>query len=444
MTVLVPIMMFGWVPLTVLLFLNMSPHKAVLFSVIGGVLFLPMALYNLPGLPAYGKNTAIAVSLLIGSFFCNQRKDFPLQLRFYDIPMIVWCFISPIATSLSNGLGLYDGLSSMLKNYLEWGVFYWTGRRYFNNPSYLRDICRGIIIGGLLYVPLILFELRMSPQLSNIIYGVFPHSWIQMIRYGGYRPIVFMQHPLMVSLWMAVSFTISFWVWRNKEITKIFNIRIEYVVLTLFVITILCKSANGWSYLVLGSISLFYFKKFQSTGFFQLLLFAIPFYIIVRFLNIIPIEYIQKLLANIFDSERISSLVIRLTQENLFGVKILEHPLFGWGWMNRAWPVDQSTGANLIQMVDSLSVIVASTKGFFGLASLVSAILIGAWYVLKDFKYNNEKEYSADAVVLSLVVIIFMIDSLVNGMINPVYILCAGVLVSYYVASKEKGYVSLL
>ena len=60
------------------------------------------------------------------------------------------------------------------------------------------------VLGGLIYVPLCLFEVRMSPQLHNMVYGFAQHSFGQTVRGGGWRPMVFMQHGLAVGLFMSV------------------------------------------------------------------------------------------------------------------------------------------------------------------------------------------------------------------------------------------------
>ena len=56
MTYLVPIMLFGWVPLSILFFSTLKPHHAALVCIIGGMLFLPMAGYNFSGFPEYDKS----------------------------------------------------------------------------------------------------------------------------------------------------------------------------------------------------------------------------------------------------------------------------------------------------------------------------------------------------------------------------------------------------
>ena len=44
-----------------------------------------------------------------------------------------------------------------------------------------------------------LVEVRLSPQINTWIYGFFQHDFIQMMRYGGFRPIVFLPHGLWVA-----------------------------------------------------------------------------------------------------------------------------------------------------------------------------------------------------------------------------------------------------
>ena len=448
MTFLIPIVMYGWIPFTIILFLNMPVRKAVLVSVIGGVLFLPMSTFDIPIIPIFNKDVAVAIGLLLGEIISREKNRNPMRIMAFDIPMIVWCFISPFFSSIANSLGWYDGLSAVIQNFLSWGVFYWMGRRYFSEISSLRMISISIIIGGIIYIPLILFELRMSPLLSYYLYGFFPHTWSQHVRYGGYRPIVFMQHGLMVALWMSATFSISLWMWRNKIITHIKTISIPLIVISLFVITILCKSANGWFFLFLSIICYVYYRKFNSTLLFQLLLISIPAYIMVRSLNIVSIETIQQLISRIFDDERTNSLLARLIQENLFGKKALERPIFGWGGYNRGWPIDPSTGEPITEVIDSMFVAILSTRGYIGLASMYGSMLIGPILILKSINKNNKKtkmkrdtlleNYSIDSIVLSLIVIFYVIDSLLNGMFNPVYVLCAGALVSSYETSREK------
>jgi hypothetical protein len=434
----VPIMLFGWVPLTVFLFFTLKPHHAVLCSVIGGWLFLPMSGFDLPGIPAYTKGTAIAIGLILGGRISGHRKSSSFQWRKYDIPMIIWC-LCPIASSLSNQLGLYNGLSDTFSQIIIWGIPYLCGRMYFNNAKTLYDLALGIVIGGLLYMPLCLYEIRMSPQLSNIFYGFFPHSFAQHARYGGFRPIVFMQHGLMVALWLAVATTITFWLWRNKELKYIKGIPVSIIFMSLAITTVLCKTAGAWFALIIGCGSYVLFHSLKMRLPFLLLLLVVPVYIGFRTTGLVTAHDIEIQAARFVDSDRIESLGIRLRQEDLFSTKAMERPLLGWGGYGRGWPLDPDTGQKMIQMVDSLWLITFSSKGFLGILSLVTATLIGPWIILRSTRKDRNDSDSSTIVpvVLSIIVILFMIDSLINGMLNPVYILIAGALISWHINQKH-------
>lgn len=446
MTFLVPIMLFGWIPLTVFFFFNMRPRVAVLCSVIGGFLLLPMASYDLPGLPNYTKSTAIAFGLLLGGVLSGQKTERLFQFTIYDFPMVAWCFVSPVITSLTNGLGLYDGISGAVGDYFAWGVFWWAGRVYFEDRIALNELCRGIIIGGLIYVPLCLFELRMSPQLSNIFYGFFPHSFAQHIRYGGYRPIVFMQHGLMVALWMAQAFNVTFWFWRGKRVTHLMDIPVSIWVLMICITAILCKSVNGWFFLLASILCFYYYKKNESVKLFKFIILLIPVYIFFRVSGIISAETIQGLSSLFIEGERVQSLSSRLFQEDLFSAKAMRQPLFGWGGWNRGWPINPMTG-EMIRTVDAIWTMIISERGLLGLTSLYLAMLLGPWLVCRRCAHIVEKDVNSggnefifiEEVVLSLVVVFFMIDSLMNGMVNSIYILCSGALVSSHITMKNRA-----
>ncbi|WP_028584987.1 hypothetical protein [Desulfogranum mediterraneum] len=433
MSLLVPVMLFGWVPLTVLLFFRIKPHHAALVCVIGGMLFLPMTGYSFSGFPDYSKETAIALGLILGGRLSGKGQEFPLKIQLYDMLMIAWC-LCPIASSLTNNLGIYDGLSSSLAQSLKWGVPYFAGRKYFCDKESLKDLLLALLIGGLLYAPLCLYEVRMSPQLSNIIYGFFPHSWVQHLRYGGYRPIVFMQHGLMVSLWIAIAATAALWCWRSQLITNVKGIPTSALFILLTITCFFCKSANGFFAFTVGCVLL------KQPKLIYLTLLSIPCYLVLRMNNVITIDDLTTFTHQYLDTERVDSLAIRLLQEDLFYQRALEQPFFGWGGYDRGKPIDPHTGQPIKIMIDSLWIITMRSRGFVGLITLFSAMLIGPWLWLqkvRKYKKDDPENDFLPQVLLSLIVVLFMIDSLLNGMINSVYILISGALLGTYLKSDR-------
>ena len=440
------IALIGWIIVSVRLFSSLPPRRAVILTVMGAFLFLPMSTIPmpLPFLPDFSKRAVIAYGIILGELFYGQKIQNPLQLTAYDIPMLLFCFVAPMLSSLSNGLGLYNGAASIIDNFFTYGVLYWAGRRYFGSPSSLRALTTAMVVGGLVCVPLVLWEVRMSPQLHTNIYGFFQHSFAQHFRRGGFRPILFMSHGLMVALWMSVTTTLSFWLWQSQSIAKFWKVPAGFAFFALAGSTVLCKSAAALAFMLLGIFSFFIYKRQYSLKLLKWLILLIPLYIYMRLSDVVTPPAIESVAGQFFSEERVASLMVRIMQEDLFGQRAALRPLFGWGWMGRAWPVDPETGERLIQMVDSFWIIIFGTLGFFGLVTVYLALGLGPLSVLvgmvKPLKLAALKEspFAVDAVVLSIVVAIFLLDTLQNGMVAPIYILCAGALTSCYLKDGEE------
>ena len=434
MTFLVPVMLFGWIPISVIIFHRLKPHHAVLVVLIGGVLFLPTATYNISGFPDYSKATAIGLGLILGGRLSGSRKAaVGFQYKLYDIPVALFC-LSSLMSSLTNHLGPYDGFSRVLDNIFFLAVPYMAGRVYFSSIDHLRDLCHGIITGGLLYVPMCLFEVRMSPQLNYIFYGFLSHSFLQHVRYGGYRPMVFMSHGLKVALWMALSSVVAFWLWRAGKIKHFKGLPMLLVVGAMIGTTILCKSANGWLVVTVGCLFFFLYSfSPQPNKIVLVFLLLVAAYPALRITSMVSIDMVEGIAGVFFDSARVKSLGIRLWQEDLFIQKTLERPLLGWGGSTEGWPV-RADGSLAVPMIDAMWLIFFNSKGLLGASSFFWAVLQGPWL---SFRANRRTFSRSDdqymlPVLLGLVVVFFMLDALFNGMPNPIYFMISGALVGYY------------
>jgi hypothetical protein len=435
LTFLVPILMFGWPLLAVACFRRMKPEDACIIVLIGGFILLPDYSFEFGGVPEFDKLACIALSLLLGDIMSGKSHVRPKIRSRLDIAVVSAVVISPIITSLSNGLGLYDGVSNSLRLVLIWGVFYRAGRLYFTDAITLRKLTLALVSGGLLYIPFILFEVRMSPQLSRMIYGFFPHDFIQHIRYGGWRPIVFMNHGLVVASWSAMATAAAFALWRAKEVRAASGIPLGIAFVSLLVTSVLCKSAGPLVYLLVA-IAYFSIRR-QSIRILlvRLMLLGGAIYLGLRIINILPVATIESFLARFFDADRMQSLMFRLRQEDPFAAKALLQPLFGWGGYQRGRPIDPATG-QLMRVVDSAWLVAFSTFGFLGLVSQSIFFGGGPWMLMKRFSRKRKTSDSmtalpVDAEILALIVTFFAIDGLINGLGNPVYIACAGAVASY-------------
>ena len=210
------------VPIVFCLFKIYAPRKAVIISFIGGLLFLPeRAGFRLPLIPDYQGMVAtcygIVLAILVYDF--QRLKDF--KLGWIDLPMLIWC-ICPIFSSISNDLGTYDGVNEAITQTVTWGLPYFLGRFYLNTLTALEELAINIIKGGMIYVPLCIYEGRMSPQLHNMLYGYYPPSFrhCSILPFGRLqKPMVFMEHGLMVGMWMMMVTLVGFGYGKQKQLT---------------------------------------------------------------------------------------------------------------------------------------------------------------------------------------------------------------------------------
>src|SRR5215212_5969246 len=145
--------LFAWVPTVLLMFAALPPRRAVVAAFVGGWLFLPVFGIDIVGLPPFSKVSASAYSVLLGAILFDGDRLLTVRPRWFDLPIVVWCF-TPLASSISNGLGVYDGLSACLSEIVLWGIPYYLGRAYFNDWESIRELAIGVFVGGLIYMPL--------------------------------------------------------------------------------------------------------------------------------------------------------------------------------------------------------------------------------------------------------------------------------------------------
>lgn len=423
------IMMFAWIPIVFGLFVKLPPRRAVIVSFIFAWLFLPMAEYKIPGFPNYTKMSATCVGVFIGAAIFNTQQLLSFRLRLIDLPMIIWC-LCPMASSLSNDLGLYDGLASTLTQTVTWGFPYIIGRIYFCDPAAIKEFAVGIFIGGIIYMPLCWYEIRMSPQLHHMLYGFTQDSFSETYRYGGWRPMVFMQHGLAVGMWMASASLIGAYLWFSNSIKKIFKIPVSYVVIMLILTLLFCKSTGAIVLFILGLSALLVAHKLKTKILVICLLLVPIVYLSVRATGYWDGDNLAHFIYDNFDRERALSLWTRFDNENMLSKKAMERPAFGWGGWGRSRIYDEQ--GNDITITDSLWIIALGTNGLVGLGALTISILLPCVILMR--RYRTREWFNPKVVAtatLAVLLTLYMIDNLLNAMINPIYMLAVGGITSF-------------
>jgi hypothetical protein len=342
-------------------------------------------------------------------------------------------------SSVTNDLGPYDGMSAVLSQTVTWGIPYFLGRVYLNSLSGMKELATGIFMGGLVYVPICLFEIRFSPQLHLLLYGGHASGdFSQTQRLGGFRPTGFMIHGLAVGAFMMAATLAGIWLWQTGTIKKLWNIPMEWLVGSLFVTFVLIRSTGAYGLLAIGIAILFFARQFRTALPVFLLIAGISVYLYV---NAETGTYFADQLVNLFSSflppDRVASLEFRFNNEEILADRARERILFGWGGWGRSLILKPD--GQPLTIPDSLWINAFGQQGSVGLASLYIAMLLPTfslfWMRYPARLWTNKKVSSAT--IMALMTLLYMVDCLANAMINPLYILAAGGLAGL-VLKREK------
>ncbi len=350
---------FSWPIVATIAFRRLPLAAGISAALLGGFLLLPTrTAVDLPMLPSFDKNvSAILAALLL----VLLSRDTPARQNGIDalpgwIPGSIWvrlCLASAVGGSMVTavlnsdpliygsqvlpGLSLYDGCAAILSLSILFLPFI-IGRKYLASSLAHRHFLLVLIVAAVLYAIPTLYEIRMSPQLNRDIYGFFPASFLQHLRGDGFRPIVFLNHGLVLSLTLSLATLAALASARHIPERRSLLVLLAAF---LFVTLILSKSLGALAITLLFAPVIL---LFPTRG--QLLVAAgiavvILAYPALRAQGVLPVDRIVELAEQI-DVERAGSLQFRLEQEEALLAKAESRPVFGWGGWGRARLYDSS------------------------------------------------------------------------------------------------------
>jgi hypothetical protein len=434
-TALTYVALFGFPVLVYLAFHFMGPQRGTVASLVGGWMFLPSYSKGL-GIPLlHSKGMFVPTVVLAASLVLDTRAWRRLRLHLLDLPIIALTAV-PFFTSISNNLGAYDGLSASFEIATIWAAPYLLGRLYLGEPRGLRNFAKGLMVGALIYTPLCLWEIRMSPQLHNTLYGfVSSGAFVHNVRFGGYRPTVFMLTGLMVGTFMATGTLVTLWMWRTRTLRSLFGVPLGWVALLLVATTVLVKSVAAVVLMVVGFVTLEVARRFR-TPLLVLALMAVPPAFVVARLSGWEAEQVVRLSRESVGGDRAQSVDFRLRNEQLLVEKAKQRPWLGWGRWGRARITDDF--GRDVTITDSLWVITLGTFGILALLSQWLAVALPGWALLRRYPARHWGDPRlAAAAVLSVALQLWVIDDLLNAMVTPIFPAIAGALVTFVALGRR-------
>ena len=379
------LMLMLWPLICLVLFLRQPLERAIIWSILGGYLLLPpAAAFDLPLVPAMDK---YSIPNLCAAGFClvvARRRFRLLPLAPLGRVLVLLFLFGVIPTVLTNGDPMiFQEMTSaepiaFITNYIpgmslrdlvsviaNQGIVllpFLLGRQFLSTETGLRAVLVALVLAGLAYSLPALLEVRLSPQLNIWIYGFFQHSFEQMMREGGFRPIVFLPHALWLAFFLFTAVLAAGALARGAEGPA--RARALAAMIYLALVLYLCKSLASQLY-VLAFVPLILLvpARLVLRVCLACALVAV-IYPVLRNTGLIPTEAIVAQ-AEAISPARAHSLNFRFQNEEILLARADEKPWFGWGGWGRNLVRDPVTGL-IASVPDGRWIIVFGSFGWVG------------------------------------------------------------------------------
>jgi hypothetical protein len=426
-----------WMPLSVVVFASSKPHRAVALLLIFGAILLPeLESFDIKLLPNMNKKTiACGWAFFPALIWCRSQLKHAslgkLPWVLFIVMVLVdmgraWTNLDPIVVGgrVVPQIYAHTALTFIMEDFLLVFVPYFLGAALFRDRDTLRDFVRIFCVAGIVYIPMVLLEIRFSPQLHAWVYGYHQHTWLQVMRDGAFRPMVFMHHGLAVALFMATCGVLCFGLAKARERLLKFGALPFAILITALVA--LSHSLGALIFVVtLGPLVWLTSPKTQLrvAAFIAAL---VMFYPMLRAYDWFPTQTLLDIARSISE-DRAGSLAFRFTNEDIVLHRALERPLFGWGGFDRIFVFDEESG-DAVSTLDGAWLITYCASGLMGFTARFGLLAWPVWLAFRRIRRVPIKPDQILIATMGVATAMISVDLLPNGMFTYFPHLFAGVL----------------
>lgn len=425
-----------WIPLSIALFAALPPATAGAIVLVGGFLLLPERIgLDVPVLPPLGKHEISVFGALVGMLvFARGRLLAARPGRGWDllwIAMLVGCVLTGFANrdaiavggSLRPAMSPYDGLSLGVTEAIVFGLPFLLGRALFRSTRDAWALVAVLVVALLAYSPLMLWEVRMSPQLHNTLYGFHPHDFGQNYRWAGWRPQVLTRHPLDLARFAACAALATLAFARTRR--RVLGLPATPLFGYLAGVVVLCKSLAPILYLSVSAPILFLVRPSRVAAIATILVIGASVYPAARWIGVFPTEPVVALIGTAAE-ERAESLAFRLRNEDVLLAHARARPLLGWGTWGRNRVYDEA--GDDASVTDGLWIVMLGRQGLVGLFTCYAMLVVPVVYAGRRLRRLPQPGQRGLVGLLALAVGLIAVDLLPNSSLPPYTVALSGAL----------------
>lgn len=443
------IMLFAWPLLGIGVFLMFPPRLACALMLVGGDMFLPCNfIIHIKGLPPLDKDLSVCLAALLGCLIVKPRailrgSKTGSRYTIFLLIIILGLFftvqtnpepINVVGHAVLPGLTSHDFVLMAAHPLLYWWPAFFLGRKLFTKVEHLEVLWKVLTVGGLVYSLFILVELKMSPQFNMWVYGYRPSNFSQSVRYGGYRPVVFMTHGLNVALFMLMSLLSAIGLARAR--IRLFGVSTRGPAIYLAFILVAMHSAGAIINAVVLSAFLIWMSSRAQARLATTIAAVVLLYPLLRFYDLIPVDSVVAFFSSLLGPERAESLQYRFVNEAELLTRAIQRPWFGWGGYGRQFTWEWGHQKTVVdgEWIGALGYSgVVGFVGHFGL--LVLPIFVFARKRLRQMASGSDAVLASTLILMSAA---FVFDLIPNAGEAPYLTMLVGALAGIKVERQPR------
>lgn len=404
MTVTVQLAFLLAIPAIAFVFLTQKTHIAAAASMVFGCLLLPAARgFDLPLIPLVDQN--VLPSLMCFVMICALSWPLLIRAKIGQGPevLILVLILASFVTNLTNtdpqvfgsrvlsAMQPTDTINDTLRFLIRWALPFVIGRAVTRSADDLREVLTIVVLGGLMYLPFAVIEHMTGPNWHKWVYGAhpFPFTFSQQVKFGGYRPVVFMTHGLNYAMFMLFAASAALILTKVKH--KLFGFPIFPVTLALIVMLVPARTVGVWVYALIALPLIALAKPKLQVLVAVLMAVAVLGYPTLRASGGMPVEEMHAFTLENVGEKAAHSLFGRLRTEEEIMERTRQRFIFGWGSYGRYQIFDPFTGESL-STLDGFWVATIGEGGAVRLALMLSFLLLPVFSA-----YRNMGRVKTDA-----------------------------------------------
>ena len=254
------------------------------------------------------------------------------------------------------------------------------------------------------------------------------------MREGGFRPVVFLGHGLLVAFFIMTSAVAAATYWRQNR--KVLRLPMAGVTIYLSFLLLLCKTLGA---LIYGAalVLLVRFTRPQAQLRIALMLVTIALlYPVLRAGDLVPTRTMVEMARSI-EEDRAESLQFRFENEDRLLDRAWQRFFFGWGRFGRNRVYDEASGRD-VSVTDGYWIITMGQFGFIGFLGEFGLLALPIFRTTSAIKFAESKEEQLFLAALALILAINIVDLLPNSSLSPWTWLLAGALLGRTEALRHK------